>query len=58
LWALLLVSLGYFSSGGVAAIVGEVRRAEEWIAGAILLAVVVAVAVHALSRRWARRLPE
>jgi membrane protein DedA with SNARE-associated domain len=57
-WAVLLVSLGYFSSGGVAAIVGKVRRAEELIAGAIVLAVVAALTVHALSRRWARRLRE
>ena len=53
-WAVLLVALGYFSSGSVAALLGKVRRVEEWLAGAIVLAATLAVVAHLLSRRWAR----
>ena len=39
-WAVLLVSLGYFSSGSVAALLGKVRHVEEWLAVAVVVALV------------------
>ena len=53
-WAALLVSIGYFSSGSVAAVMGRVRRAEEWVAVAIVVALSVAILVHLVMRRAAR----
>jgi membrane protein DedA with SNARE-associated domain len=50
-WAVLLVSLGYFSSRSVASLTGEVRHVEVWLAGAAVVATVVAVALRRLSRR-------
>jgi membrane protein DedA with SNARE-associated domain len=55
LWAVLLVSLGYLSSSGVAALLGEVRRVEEWLAGAAAAAVGVALALGWLMRRRRER---
>ncbi len=54
LWAVLLVSLGYFSSGSVAALLGKVRRIEEWVALAIVVALSVAVVAHVVMRRATR----
>jgi membrane protein DedA with SNARE-associated domain len=53
-WAVLLVSLGYFSSGSVAALMGRVRRMEEWLALAIVVALSVAILGHLIMRRVAR----
>jgi membrane protein DedA with SNARE-associated domain len=53
-WAALLISLGYGSTSGVHALMGEVRRAEEWVAGAIVLAAALALLGHAGIRRWMR----
>lgn len=55
-WSVLLVSLGYFSSRSVAALLVSVRRAEAWLAIAALVAVLLAVCVRLLLRR-ARTLP-
>ena len=52
-WAVLLVSLGYFSTGSVAAVMGKVRRIEEWVALAIVVALSVAMLVHVVVRRTA-----
>jgi membrane protein DedA with SNARE-associated domain len=52
-WALLLGSLGYFSSGSVAAVMGKVRRIEEWMALAVVVALSVALVVHLIARRAA-----
>jgi membrane protein DedA with SNARE-associated domain len=54
LWAVLLVSLGYFSSGSVAALMGRVRRMEEWLALAIVVALSAAILGHLIMRRVAR----
>jgi membrane protein DedA with SNARE-associated domain len=54
-WAILLVALGYYSSGSVAAVLGEVRRVETWAALALVLALSVAVVAHVIVRRAARR---
>jgi membrane protein DedA with SNARE-associated domain len=51
LWAVLLVSLGYVSSSSVAALLGEVRRVETWLAIATLVVVALALAARLLSRR-------
>lgn len=50
-WAILLVSLGYLSSSSVAAVLGRVRRAEEWLGGAVAVLLAVAVTLHVWSRR-------
>jgi membrane protein DedA with SNARE-associated domain len=50
-WAVLLVSLGYYSSRSVAALLGEVRRVETWLASAALIAAALAVCVRVLLRR-------
>jgi len=56
-WAILLVSLGYYSSVSVEALLGKVRRAEEWLTVAILIAVAAALCGHLLLRaRTASRL--
>ncbi len=52
-WAALLGSLGYFSSGSVAAVLGRVHRIEEWVGLAIVVAVAVAVLAHVIMRRVA-----
>ncbi len=53
-WAVLLVSLGYGSSNGVQALMGEVRRAEAWVAGALAVAAALAALGHIVIRRWMR----
>jgi len=45
------VSLGYYSSRSVAALLGEVRRVETWLASAALVAAALAVCVRVLLRR-------
>ncbi len=50
LWAVLLVSLGYYSSVSIEALLGKVRRAEEWLTVAVLVAVVAGVCGHLLLR--------
>jgi len=52
-WAVLLVSLGYFSSGSVAALMGRVRHIEEWLALAVVVALSIAILVHLVMRRAA-----
>ena len=42
-WAVLLVSVGYFSSLSVEALLGKVRHVEEWLAGAAVAALAIAV---------------
>jgi len=42
-WAILLVSLGYYSSLSVAALIGEVRHVEEWLAAAAAVALALAI---------------
>jgi membrane protein DedA with SNARE-associated domain len=49
-WAVLLVSLGYYSSASAEALLGKVRRAEEWLAVAVLVAVGAALCGHLLVR--------
>ena len=56
-WAILLVSFGYFSSASVQVLLGRVRRVEEWLAVAIVIAVVAGVGGRLLLRRVARRTP-
>jgi len=53
LWAVLLVSLGYFSSYSVEGLLGRVRHVEEWVAGAAVAAIVVGIALRAVRRRFA-----
>lgn len=50
-WAVLLSSLGYYSSRSVAGLLGEVRHVETWLAIAALVAVVVALCVRFLTAR-------
>lgn len=50
-WAVLLVSLGYCSSRSVAALLGEVRHVETWLAIGALIAAGLAVCVRVLLRR-------
>jgi membrane protein DedA with SNARE-associated domain len=50
-WAVLLTSLGYLSSSSVAALLGEVRHVETWLAGAVVVVTVLALSVRLLSRR-------
>jgi membrane protein DedA with SNARE-associated domain len=52
-WAILLVSFGYYSSASVEALLGKVRRAEEWLTVAVVLAIVVGVGGRLLLRRRA-----
>jgi membrane protein DedA with SNARE-associated domain len=53
-WALALGVVGYGASTGAAAILGEVKRAEIWLLGALLAsAAVLVVARWALRRRRA-----
>lgn len=49
-WAVLLVSLGYYSSASVEALLGKVRRAEEWLTVAVVVAVVAGVGARLLQR--------
>jgi membrane protein DedA with SNARE-associated domain len=53
-WAILLVSLGYYSSGSASAVLGEVRRVETWAALAIGIALAVVVLAHLVMRRATR----
>jgi membrane protein DedA with SNARE-associated domain len=52
-WAILLVSFGYYSSASVEVLLGKVRRVEEWLAVAIVLAIVAGVGGRLLLRRTA-----
>ena len=54
-WAVLLVSIGYYSSVSVEALLGKVRRVEEWLAVAVVLAVVVGVGGRLVLRARAAR---
>jgi len=49
-WAVLLSSLGYYSSRSVAGLLGEVRHVETWLAGAALAAVLVVTCARLLLR--------
>jgi len=53
-WAVLLVSLGYLSSRGVAGVLGEVRRVETWLAAAATIAIAGAFGLRLWSRRRSR----
>jgi len=53
-WAVLLVSLGYFSSSSVAALLGEIRRIEAWVGLGIVVALSFAILGHFILRRVAR----
>jgi membrane protein DedA with SNARE-associated domain len=50
-WAVLLSSLGYWSSRSVAGLLGEVRHVETWLAIAALVAVAFAACARFLLRR-------
>jgi membrane protein DedA with SNARE-associated domain len=56
-WAILLVSFGYFSSASVEVLLGKVRRVEEWLAVAIVIAVVAGVGRRLLLRWVTPRTP-
>lgn len=51
--ATLLAGLGYVASGSVAAVVGRVKRAEMWLAAAVVVSASVVLGVGALLRRAA-----
>lgn len=51
LWASALVSLGFWSSSGAVALLGEVRRLETWLLAACALAAAAVLAVRAATRR-------
>jgi membrane protein DedA with SNARE-associated domain len=53
-WAVLLSSLGYYSSRSVAALLGDVKHVETWLGIAALAVVAAAVCAHVLVAR-ARR---
>jgi membrane protein DedA with SNARE-associated domain len=53
-WAALLVSLGYFSSLSVEALLGKVRHVEEWMAGAVAVALVIALVRRVVVARRVR----
>jgi membrane protein DedA with SNARE-associated domain len=53
LWAAVLVSLGHAASGTAASVLGGVRRAETWVAGALAVAVGGTFALRAVRRRIA-----
>ncbi len=50
-WAIVLGGLGYFMSDSATALVGRVRRVELWLLGALIVAIVLFGAAHAVSRR-------
>ncbi len=52
LWASALAALGFFLSGGAAVIIGEVKKAELWLLGALVAGVIIVVVLHT----WGRRL--
>jgi membrane protein DedA with SNARE-associated domain len=54
IWAVLLVSLGYFSSLSVEALLGKVRHVEEWLAGAVVVALAIAIARRLVVARRVR----
>ncbi len=54
LWASAFGCVGYLLSGSAALIVGEVKRAEHWLLGAVAVAIVVVLGLKALAG-WQRR---
>ena len=54
LWALAFVSLGYGLSGSIELAIGRVKRAERWLAGGVVVAVVLVGLLHLRGRRRAR----
>jgi len=54
LWAVLLVSVGYFSSLSVEALIGRVRHIEQWLAGAVAVALGLAGVAYLLTVRRSR----
>lgn len=53
-WAVLLVSLGYFSSLSLEALLGKVRHVEEWLAAAVAVALVIALVRRVVVTRRVR----
>ncbi len=49
-WAVALVSLGWAGSQSAEAMLGEVRRVELWLLGAVIIVVVVAVLIRRFRR--------
>jgi len=56
-WAVLLVSFGYYSSASVEVLLGKVRRVEEWLTVAVVLAIVAGIGGRLLLRRATARTP-
>jgi membrane protein DedA with SNARE-associated domain len=55
LWSAIFATIGYVLSDRAAAILGQVKRVEFWLAGAIVLAVVVVLLLRALGPLAASR---
>ena len=53
-WAVHLVSLGYFSSLSLEAFLGKVRHVEEWLAAAVAVALVIALVRRVVVTRRVR----
>jgi membrane protein DedA with SNARE-associated domain len=51
IWAGVLVSLGFWSSNSAATLLGEVRRLETWLLGALVAAAAAVLLVRAATRR-------
>jgi len=54
-WSALFANLGFALSDSAAAVLGEVKRVELWLAGAAALAVGAVIVLRAVSRRAAGR---
>jgi len=50
IWVVLLVGLGWAGSNGAVLLIGEVERAERWLLGALVVAVIVVVVARRLER--------
>jgi membrane protein DedA with SNARE-associated domain len=54
LWGCMLVMLGWFGSDRAEALVGDVKRVELWLGGALAAGLLAVLAFRALTRRGAR----
>jgi membrane protein DedA with SNARE-associated domain len=55
LWSAVFASLGYVLSDRAAAILGEVKRVELWLAGGLVLAALIVLVLRTLSPRAGSR---
>ncbi len=54
-WGVALVTIAYFSSDGIEALMGSIRRVELWLLGAVVIVVLVELARRYLAPRLWRR---